>query len=138
MKVFLTNNDIGPVGYKAYSLYNLNDICDGECYEIYMDDYLINSFFIDTLINNLEDVLCSILNKVAINGTVIISGVDIDLFARDLVWGNLSYDTKQSIMEQVKNAITWKEVKRILLDRGFSITRVELNGYEFIIEAKRD
>jgi hypothetical protein len=41
-------------------------------------------------------------------------------------------------MEQVKNAITWKEVKNVLLDRGFSISRVELNGYEFIIEAKRD
>jgi len=138
MKVFLTNNDIGPIGYKIFSLYDLNNICDGECYEIYLDDYLINSFPIDTLINSLEDVLSSILNKVAINGIIIITGVDIDLFARDLVWGNLSYDTKQSIMEEVKNAITWKEVKTILLDRGFSISRVELNGYEFIIEAKRD
>lgn len=138
MRVFLTNSNVGPIGYKKFNLYNLDDICDGECYEIYLDDYLINSFRIDVLINTLENVLCSILDKVAINGTVIIPGVDIDLFARDLVWGNLSYDTKQSVMEHVKNAITWKEVKVVLLDRGFSITRVELNGYEFIIEAKRD
>jgi len=138
MKVFLTSNDIGPVGYKRCNLYNLNEICNGECYEIYLDDYLINSFPIDTLINMLGNVLSFILDKVAINGTIIIPGVDIDLFARDLVWGNLSYDTKQKVMKEVKNAITWKEVKTILLDRGFSISRVELNGYEFIIEAKRD
>jgi hypothetical protein len=130
MKVFLTYNDVGPIGYKKYSLSQLNRVCDGECYEIYLDDFVINSFPIDDL--------SSILDKVAINGTIIIPGVDIDLFARDLVWFNLSYEGKQRIMKNVKNAITWKEVKTILLDRGFSISRIELNGYEFIIEAKRD
>jgi hypothetical protein len=137
MKVFLTNNDIGPIGYEVFSVYNLDDICDGECYEIYMDDFLINSFSINRLEDHLYDNLKVILNKVAIDGIIIIHGLDIELFARDIIWGNLDYETKQSIMDNVQNAITWKLIKDILLECGFTINRIELNGPEFVLEGKR-
>jgi len=138
MKVFLTNLDLGPIGYEIFSIYNLDDICDGECYEIYMDEFLINSFPIDSLKNSLSENLSLILKKVAIDGVIIIHGLDIDLFARDIIWGNLDYETKQSIMDTVQNAITWKQVRDILLNNGFTINRVELDGPEFVLEAKRD
>lgn len=137
MKVFLTNNDIGPIGYEVFSIYNLDDICDGECYEVYMDEFLINSFSIDSFKSGLSDNLNSILKKVAIDGVIIIHGLDIDLFARDIIWGNLDYETKQSIMDTVQNAITWKEVRDILLGCGFTINRIELDGPEFVLEGKR-
>jgi hypothetical protein len=137
MKVFLTNNDIGPIGYEVFSVYNLDDICDGECYEIYMDEFLINSFSINRLEDHLYDNLKLILNKVAIDGVIIIHGLDIELFARDIIWGNLDYETKQSIMDNVQNAITWKLIRDILLGCGFTINRIELDGPEFVLEGKR-
>jgi hypothetical protein len=136
MKVFLTNNDIGPIGYEVFSIYNLDDICDGECYEIYMDHFLINSFGIDE-IQTMSEHLNKILKKVAIDGVIIIQGIDINLFARDIIWGNIKYYDQQDIMLSLKNAITWKEIRDILLGCGFTINRVELDGPEFVLEGKR-
>jgi len=133
MKIFLTNRDVVVEGYKNIHVDNIDDICDGECYQIYLDDLLINSFpILET-----QERLNTWLKKVELGGRIIIQGVDIDLFSRDIVYDLIEKEQQQAILQNMRCSLTWKEVKEFVTESSFDITRVELNGCNFILEAKR-
>ena len=133
MKIFLTNRDVTVEGYKNIHVDSIDEVCDGECYQIYLDDLLINSFpILET-----HDRLNSWLRKVEVGGRIIIQGVDIDLFARDIVYDLLEKEQQQSILQSMRCSLTWKEVKEFVCGSGFDVVRVELNGCNFILEANR-
>ena len=134
MKVFLTRRDISVEGYKNLDISDLDNISDGECYNMYMDDMLINSF----AFNDFEYEFTRIIKKIAIGGSIIINGIDIKLFARDIIWENITNDQIQGIIYNISSAITWNEVVSFINKYNFKTKRVELNGSSFILEAIRE
>lgn len=135
MRVFLTNNENLVIGGFESVLYkDIDKISDGEAYVLYMDELLINSLHYESL----SEEFYKILRKVAYDGSIIIQGIDINLLAKKIIWENISGEEMQHAIYISKNIIEWKDVKSALIEQNFSIKRVELNSYKFIIEASRN
>lgn len=119
--------------FKVYHIDDLDDICDGECSNIYLQDDLINYF----PYCQLYIFLYNILQKVSITGSITVSGVDIELLAKDIIHNNIKEELNNIILS-LNNATRWIEIRDYFLMNGFKIKRVELNGPYFIVEAEND
>lgn len=131
--IFLTNKDIEVQGYQTLHISNIDEICDGECHNIYMDHGLINTF----PFYHLKEIMDKILAKLAYGGSITIQGVDINLLMRSILWNDINKEEQNMVIQECHNAIGWHDIK-LILDQSYKVSNIKLDKYNFIMEIVRE
>lgn len=140
MQLTLTNNP--PGGKMPENTTIISDIAllemmveDNECNNIVVDSFLSNFH-----IENVKSVLEKILSKLRINGTIIITDVEADIMANDLLRSDIDLETFNSIIfsgDNTRSVLTIEYVRGCLMESGIEITRSYIEKNFFVVEGKR-
>lgn len=108
---------------------------DNECNNIVVDSFLSNFH-----IENVKNVLEKILSKLRINGTIIITDVDADIIANDLLRSDIDLETFNSIIfsfDKTRCVLTIEYIRNCLVEFGIEVTRSYIENTFFVLEGKR-
>lgn len=109
---------------------------DNECKHIVVD-----SFLSGFTINEIPVVLDKILKKLRINGTIIITDIDIEIISNALLLSTIDIETFNQIIfsgSNVKSLLTIELVKNLLWANEIKVSRSYIENNFFVLEAKRE
>lgn len=141
MRLQLTTvNDPGVevTGYKVIQCDSLDgiddklkDVSDNECLEIHAGTLLTVCTF-----SQQKELLEKVLRKLRLGGTIVLGGVDVNLFAKNIISGQLSVAEGCEFLSH-KNMSDSTTTKQMLHDLGLQIQASELFGANFLVHASR-
>ena len=108
---------------------------DSECNNIVVDSFLSNF-----TIEEIPEVLQRILYKLRINGTIIVTDVEIEVMANSLLLSDIDlYDFIRVIFsnEKTKSLLTIELVKSYFNDFKIEISKAYIENNFFVVEGKR-
>ena len=136
MKLAISKTNI--LGYVTTSEPNLDNVCENaQCTEIFADGVL------DLIpVMHLQNVLAHWKTKLRHSGRLIVGGTDIVELAKAIVTKRVNIPTTNILLfgeKQDKTSIyTLDDIVHILQSLDLKITRKCLQGFKFLIEARRE
>lgn len=140
MQLTLTNNP-PPVNLVACNtVINDIDLLDMLVEENECTNIIVESFLSNFNIENTRGVLEKILSKLRINGTIIITDIEIEVIANDLLLSNIDLEMFNSVIfagNKARSLLTIETVRHYLEEFGIKITRSYIENNFFVLEGKR-
>lgn len=111
---------------------DLNQIVNNSCEEIIAVDTLDHISY-----NNVQKTLLDIVQKLRLNGKLIIVGTDIRSLSRLVSHENISIEQFNEVILSIKSMNTELNIKNILVSVGLSIESSLINHHKYEIVAMR-
>ena len=137
MKLQIVTDDRTAIkGYETFLLSDLNilseEVTDNQCEEILASDTI--SLFSQ---ENVFDFLGLLINKLRLNGTLTVSGIDPRLFCKGVLNGLIPQPTMNAIILQSKSMLDIDLIKQFFQKNGLQIERSTMSGLNYEITARR-
>jgi hypothetical protein len=136
MKVQIVNKDEEIIdGYYIISINKLETVAtliNNACTDIIAVDVLDKLSNKDAL-----DLLNALLQKVRMNGRLILSGIHLLSFANGIVNENIDQDTVAKIIDENHSIIDSRKISNILESHKFVIDSLKIQSYKYEITATR-
>tara|TARA_X000001382_G_C3039940_1_gene137501 strand:+ start:62 stop:478 length:417 start_codon:yes stop_codon:yes gene_type:complete len=137
MKLQIVTDDRTAIkGYETFLLSDLNilseEVTDNQCEEILASDTI--SLFSQ---ENVFDFLGLLINKLRLNGTLTVSGIDPRLFCKGVLNGLIPQPTMNTLILQSKCMLDVDLVKQFFQKNGLQIERSTMSGLNYEITARR-
>ena len=111
---------------------DLSSISDNECSFILANDVL-DSFSIE----NIDQLIKSILMKLRINGSIVIGGTDMRLFCKNVTNGSVDTGQASRIIGVVQSMTVLNDIVNLIRSSGLKIESTQITGIHYEIKATR-
>jgi len=111
---------------------DLSSISDNECSFILANDVL-DSFSIE----NIDQLIKSILMKLRINGSIVIGGTDMRLFCKNVTNGSVDTGQASRIIGVVQSMTVLNDIVNLIRSSGLNIESTQITGIHYEIKATR-
>ena len=111
---------------------DLSSISDNECSFILANDVL-DSFSIE----NIDQLIKSILMKLRINGSIVIGGTDMRLFCKNVTNGSVDTAQASRIIGVVQSMTVLNDIVNLIRSSGLNIESTQITGIHYEIKATR-
>lgn len=112
---------------------DLTKVADNEC------EFILASDIMDSFSggDSSKQVLQALRTKLRLNGTVVVGGTDVRLFAKAVLSGVLPLDAASNIVTGVHSMTSSIKTEELLKSLGLTIESVTLDGLHYEIKATR-
>ena len=111
---------------------DLSSISDNECSFILANDVL-DSFSIE----NIDQLIKSILMKLRINGSIVIGGTDMRLFCKNVTNGSVDTGQASRIIGVDQSMTVLNDIVNLIRSSGLNIESTQITGIHYEIKATR-
>ena len=111
---------------------DLSSISDNECSFILANDVL-DSFSIE----NIDQLIKSILMKLRIKGSIVIGGTDMRLFCKNVTNGSVDTGQASRIIGVVQSMTVLNDIVNLIRSSGLNIESTQITGIHYEIKATR-
>ena len=111
---------------------DLSSISDNECSFILANDVL-DSFSIE----NIDQLIKSILMKLRIIGSIVIGGTDMRLFCKNVTNGSVDTGQASRIIGVVQSMTVLNDIVNLIRSSGLNIESTQITGIHYEIKATR-
>lgn len=111
---------------------NFMNISDNECEAILANDVL-NCFTLDKV----RDCIVSLVNKLRLQGTMVVGGTDIRLFSLSVINNLISEQEANEVINSVNCMPSYIEVTKLIESLGLKVESIQSSGIHFEIVARR-
>ena len=110
----------------------LEKFSDNEC------SFILAGECIDSIdIENIEELLFKLRQKMRLGSTIVIGGTDIRVFCRAVINGSISSDHASQVFSNNKSCSDVNHISEILQKLGLEIITTNISGIHYEIEASR-
>jgi DUF1009 family protein len=118
---------------EAEKLTNLEPILDNSCEYI-----LANNVLDDFEIGYYQEIINSLIKKLRLNGALVLSGVDINIFSKNITQNLISLEDASNLIRNKKSMNSLSNIINFIESKGIKVVSAKFIGANYEIFCKRE